>query len=218
MLIVDPADFASMRPTMRRVLPPRQRSVHGFTLVEALVAVAILALVALLAWRATAAMTDGEVRLSAESARWQQLDGLLTRMEADMRKAIPRGVRHGTQTEAAWYATPEDAAGNTSLVFTRAGPDAIDEPGSGGQRVGYRLRDGHVEVLYWPRLDNAPATAPATYALAEGVARFRVLQLTPDERWADLWPFLGATGIPRGVRIEIVLADGGVIERWLALQ
>jgi type II secretion system protein J len=115
-------------------------------------------------------------------------------------------------------AAPDDAAGDTSLAFTRAGPDAIDEPGSGGQRVGYRLREGRIEVLYWPRLDNAAATVPATYALADGIARFRVLQLTADDRWSDRWPFLGAPPIPRGVRIEIVLSDGAVVERWLALR
>ena len=194
------------------------RRAPGFTLVEALVAIAILALVALLAWRATAAMTDGEARLSAESVRWRQLDALLTRMEGDMREAIPRSVRHGTQTEAAWSAVPDDAEGDTSLVFTRAGPEAIDEPGSGGQRVGYRRRGGRIEVLYWPRLDNGTATEPTTYALADGIARFSVLQLTPDDRWSDRWPLFGAGAIPRGVRIEIALADGSVIERWFALQ
>src|SRR6185437_5603724 len=125
--------------------PVRRRS-RGFTLVEALVAVAILAMVALLAWRATAAMTDGEAHLAAESARWQRLDALLTRMEADMREAIPRNVRHGPGTEASWSAAPEDAAGNTLLIFSRAGADALDEPGAGGQRVAYRWRDGRVEV------------------------------------------------------------------------
>jgi type II secretion system protein J len=104
------------------------------------------------------------------------------------------------------------------LTFTRAGPDALDEPGSGGQRVGYRLRDGRIEVLYWQRLDNPPTATPASYALVDGVARFRVLQLTADDRWTDRWPLPGATPIPRGVRIEIGLADGSVIERWLALQ
>jgi general secretion pathway protein J len=198
---------------VRRADPNR-----GFTLVEALVAIAILALVALLAWRATAAMTDGEERLSVESTRWQRLDALLARFEADLREAIPRPVRHGVQVEPAWLAAPDDSAGNTSLTFTRAGPDALDEPGRGGQRVGYRLRDGRIEVLYWQRLDNPPTATPASYALVDGVARFRVLQLTADDRWTDRWPLPGATPIPRGVRIEIGLADGSVIERWLALQ
>lgn len=193
----------------------RQR---GFTLVEALVAVAILALVALLAWRATAAMTDGEERLSVESARWQHLDALLTRLEADMRQALPRPARSGARSEPAWVAVPADAAGNTSLVFTRAGPDAADEPGAGGQRVGYRWRDGHIDVLYWPRLDDTASATPSTYVLADGIARFRVLQLSSDDRWSPRWPLPGAAAIPRGVRIEIVLADGSVIDRWLALR
>jgi general secretion pathway protein J len=196
------------------------RSAHGFTLVEALVAVAILAIVALIAWRATAAMTDSEARLADETARWRQLDALMTRIEADMREAIPRGVRHGASREDAWDAAPTDAAGNTSLVFTRAGPSALDEPGTGGQRVGYRLRDGRIEVLYWPRLDNVATKDPAAYALAGGVARFRILQLAPDGRWSDRWPLPGTPPqtLPRGVRVDIELADGGVVERWLALQ
>ena len=62
----------------------------GFTLVEVLVAVAILALVATIAWRGTAAMTDAEAKLAVESARWQQLDALVARLEGDVRLALPR--------------------------------------------------------------------------------------------------------------------------------
>jgi general secretion pathway protein J len=195
-----------------------ERRASGFTLVEALVAVAILALVATIAWRATAAMTDSEARLASESARWRRLDALITRMEADMRKAIPRSARHGGLIEPAWLAGPADAAGNTSLVFTRAGADSIDEPGSGGQRVGYRLRDGRIELLYWPAIDNVATRDPAAYALVDGVSRFHVLQLGADARWTDHWPVSGVDGVPRGVRVDIELADGSVIERWLALQ
>lgn len=215
---------------MRRIESTRpcvnaQRA-RGFTLVEALVAVAILAIVALIAWRATAAMTDSEARLTEESARWRQLDALMTRMEADMRAAIPRTVRHGGSREPAWVAAIGDSAGNTSLAFSRAGADAPDAPGSGGQRVGYRLRDGRVEVLYWPRLDNVATRDPAAYALADGVASFRVLQLAPNGQWSDRWPLPDMqrvppelqTSLPRGVRVEVTLADGSQIERWLALQ
>jgi len=58
------------------------------------VAVAILAIVALIAWRATAAMSDSEARLAGETARWRHLDALLTRIEADMREAILDKPRH----------------------------------------------------------------------------------------------------------------------------
>lgn len=192
---------------------------RGFTLVEALVAVAILAIVAMIAWRATAAMTDSEARLAAESTRWRDLDALLTRMEADMREAVPRSVRHGAALEPAWVALPADAEGNSALAFSRAGPDAADEPGSGGQRVGYRLRAGRIELLYWPRLDNRATTDATAYALLGGIAHFRIQALTPDGQWTDRWPLPGAVNaIPRGVRIDIGLADGTSVERWLALQ
>jgi type II secretion system protein J len=165
-------------------------------------------------------MSDGEARLAGETARWRQLDALLARIEADMREAVPRTSRHGASQEVAWSAAPVDGAGNTSLVFSRAGPAALDEPGNGGQRVGYRLHDGRIEVLYWPRLDNVAVRDPATYALADGIARFRILQLAPDGRWSDRWPLPGidAHALPRGVRVDVELADGSVVERWLALR
>ena len=195
-----------------------ERRAGGFTLVEALVAVAILAIVATIAWRATAAMTDSEARLASESARWRRLDALMTRMEADMRKAIPRSVRHGSVVEPAWLAGPIDAAGNTTLVFTRAGPSAIDEPGSAGQRVGYRYRNQQIEVLYWPHIDNVSADDATSYGLTDDVASFRVFALTADDQWSDRWPLPGSLPIQRGVRVDLTLADGSVVERLLVLQ
>lgn len=191
---------------------------RGFTLVEALVAIAILGLVALLAWRATAAMTDNEARLAAESARWQQLDAVLARLEADLRASVPRRARHGTMTEAAWSLAADDAAGNALLIFTRAGPDALDEPAIGGQRVGYRWRDGRIEALYWPQIDNPAATVPASYVLADGVTRLRIEALTSANQWSERWPLAADAEIPRGVRLELALAGGGTVERWFALQ
>jgi general secretion pathway protein J len=191
---------------------------RGFTLVEVLVAIAILALVALLAWRATAAMTDSETRLNEESVRWQRLDALLTRVEADLRAAVPRRARHGNAVEPPWSLSTADAAGNAVLIFTRAGPSSIDEPGVGGQRVGYQWRAGRIDALYWPQLDTPGATDPATFALADQITRFRVLALGSDGRWSSEWPVRGGSELPRAVRVEVALADGSTIERWLALQ
>ncbi|HEY3177397.1 MAG TPA: type II secretion system minor pseudopilin GspJ [Casimicrobiaceae bacterium] len=193
----------------------RQRA---FTLIEVLVAIAILAVVALLAYRATAAMTDGEARLTQESDRWRSLDKMFAKLESDMRQAIPRSARIGTSVEPPWLARVTDSGGNSTLTFTRSGPEFSVEPGIAGQRIGYRLRDGAIEALYWPQLDNVPGAVPEAYVLSRNIDRFRVEQLTSKNVWSLQWPLLGEANIPRAVRIEIEFADGTTIERLIALR
>ena len=189
----------------------------GFTLIELLIALAILALVAALAYRALSSLTDSEAKLTLEAQHWRSLDGLFARLEADMREALPREVRTGSGTEPAWIGDM-DGAGNAELRFSRAGPEFTVEPGAGGQRIGYRMRNGVIEVLYWPRLDQPAAGVPAAYALADGATQFRVAYLDARGGWRDRWPASGEPVVPRAVRVSITLGDGEVIERWLALR
>lgn len=189
---------------------------RGFTLVEALVALAILALFAAFAWRATAALADGESRLAGESARWEAIAAAVARLEADMRAAVPRPVRTPAGREAAWRSASE-GGGNASLAFTRAGIDPSD-PLAAGARVGYRVRDGALELLYWATLDRVDDAPAAVYRLVDGVARltFRHQGATGD--WVDEWPPAGRDELPRAVVVRIALADGGEIERWVVLR
>lgn len=196
----------------------RRDTARGFTLIEILVALSILAVVALLAYRATAAMTDGEARLAAESEHWRTLDRFFARIESDMRVAVPRGSRHGGAVEPAWWAQAADSAGNTALAFTRAGPDFAVEPGIAGQRIGYRLTDDRIEVVYWPQLDNVDDARATAYPLVAGVRRFRVSQIGAGKTWLPRWPVGGDTGVPRAVHVELDLADGTAIDRVIVLR
>lgn len=189
----------------------------GFTLIELLIALSILALVATLGYRALAALTDSESRLAAEGTHWRNLDALFARIEADARAALPRDVRTGAGTEPAWLGAV-GAAGDAELRFSRAGPEFSIEAGSAGQRIGYRLRGGAIEVLYWPYLDQPAATVPDAYALAGDITRFRVSYLDAHGGWRDRWPALGEPAIPRAIRVALTLASGEVVERWLALR
>lgn len=189
----------------------------GFTLLELLVALAILALLSVLGYRAIASLTDSEVRLSAETTRWRSLDTLFMRLEADLRQAQPRTARVATEIEPAWLGE-SDVDGNAGLRFSRAGPEFALEPGSVGQRLGYRLHNGAIEVLYWPYLDIAPGSLPEPYVLAEGIAHFRVDYLDSRGAWRERWPVAGESPLPRAVRVVLTLADGAIVERWLALQ
>ena len=118
------------------------------------------------------------------------------------------------------FAFTQDSAGNSALAFTRAGPEFAIEPGIAGQRIGYRFRDGAIEALYWPQLDNVPGAAPAAYVLARDVASFRVMHLASNNRWSLQWPPQAdpKAGVPRAVQIEITRSDGATIERLIALR
>lgn len=194
---------------------PRRR---GFTLLEVLIAVAIVAVIAVLGYRAIAALAQSESRLSAEAARWRALDLFFARLEGDLRQAVPRGARLDDVREAAWLGTIADSDANAALSFSRAGPEFNVELGSAGQRLAYRFRDGIVEVLYWSSYDR-PSRAEATaYPLLADVARFRLAYLTTSGVWVDTWPVTGDAEVPRAVRAQLTLANGDVIERWLALR
>jgi general secretion pathway protein J len=189
----------------------------GFTLIELLIALAIMALLSLLGYRALSSLVDSEAQLAAEAQRWRTLDTVFARIEADVRAAVPRRVRGGAGSEPAWVGVV-DAAGNAELRFARAGSEFAIEPAAAGQRIAYRMHEDRVEVLYWPHLDQPAQVAPSAYALADGVAAFRIGYLDAEGGWRDRWPAPGEPPVPRALRIEMRLANGDAIERWIALR
>ncbi len=194
-----------------------RRATCGFTLVEALLALAIFATIAVLAYRATAALTDGESRLSAEAQRWRTLESFFVRFEADIRQAVPRSVRVGGVREAPWMGNVGPGR-QGSLIFSRAGAEFSVEPGLAGQRVGYRWREGTIEIAYWPYLDRPDGGTPAVFALVPEVAQFELAYLGRDGGWRDRWPSGTDADLPRAVRMTLVLADGMRVDRAFVLR
>jgi len=193
----------------------RRTRTEGFTLVELLVALAILALLSLMGYRAVAALSDSEARLAEESDRWRTLDGFFTRLEMDAREAVPRDVRVGNAIEAAWYGGV-DGDGNAMLRLSRAGPEFALEAGSGGQRIAYVLARNEIQVLYWPALDTPPGAAPERYSLVPNVQTFALAFLDQAGAWRAGWDARGE--LPRGMRATVQLASGERIERYFALH
>ena len=192
-------------------------SLAGFTLIELVIALAILGLVSVLGYRALSSLTDSEARLTAEAQHWRNLDAFFARLEADVRGALPRDVRNGSGSEPAWIGAV-DAGGNAQLRFSRSGPEFAVESGSAGQRIGYRLRDGTVEVLYWPHLDQPASIPPTAYPLVSNVARLQIVYLDALGGWRDRWPAPSEGAVPRGMQVHLTLGDGTTIERVLALR
>jgi len=192
-----------------------QRAQSGLTLIELIVAVALLALLTVMAYRGLDSMTRANDRTVAETERWRAMALLLERFGADVSQPARRPVRgaDGTALPAWWGRALTNAEGaDAQFEFSRKSPPGRDE-----SRLGYRLRGGNVELLVWRVLDRAPASAAEVYPLLENVRALRVQHLDAKGVWQDFWPVTDAEPLPRAVSVELTLAEGPSVKRIFAL-
>jgi general secretion pathway protein J len=200
---------------------PRFRR-HGFTLIELLVALAIFAILSLISFRTLSSIFDTRERLATETAKLRDVSLLFARIEADLGGLLNRNVRDVNGLIApplqlvAQPATPDDPA----IAFTRVGFADAEGSNAAPQRIAYRFKEGRLELMLWPGLDQAPRTTPVVYT---ALAHLR------DVRWrarslngTDLpdWPMAGNTAerYPTALELTLTLEDGMEVRRLFALR
>ena len=166
-----------------------------------LIALAILAVISTLGYRAVSALVDSEAQLTSESLRWRTLDALFARLESDLRQALPREARVGADRAPAWLADV-DSGGNTALRGLPRRPRVrrrTPAPPVSASAIGSMATSS--TVLYWPQLDRPAGACPVAHALAAGVAAFRLQFLDTGGAWRDALAGAGrARAAARGPR------------------
>ena len=196
----------------------RRRS-RGFTLLEILVAMVILAVMGLMAYRGV-----GEARVAVANAeshlqRLRALQRGVQLIVSDLRTLTRRPVREpiGDGQRATLLRDP-----NSQAIFelSHGGwPNGAGTPRGTAQRVIYRVEDGKLLREHWTVMDATLATPPVRRELLDGVERVEVRYLTSGREWIADWPpfnntaDLGFYMRPLAVEVTLVLEDFGEIRR-----
>ncbi len=187
------------------------RPQRGLTLVEVLVALFILAVLAVLAWRTVAAMTDTQRHLDDSGRRFERLVEAVELIEQDL------GVAGEAPGETFFRGDGGAGARYGELRFQRTGSGYRDPVEAGPRRIGYRLRAGRLEKLIYPDAWMVSTEPEARVILNEGLRGLYFRFRDRSGNWHASWPAPTVTGLPRAVEARFLLAEGGEIDRVYVL-
>ena len=145
----------------------------GFTLVEVLIAMAITALVAVVAYTGLSTAISGAESLRSASVRAHDIHQTLGLLSSDLRQTVNRPVIDEFGQVAPALSGGELARDMLSL--TRAGwHNSTAAPRSGLQRVHWWLEDDQLWRGYYPVLDRTAGTESIETLILDEVTRFEV--------------------------------------------
>lgn len=192
---------------------------RGFTLIEILVAMVIVAIIGVLAYGGLHGVINEQEHTSARMQQLQHVQQAFAIMTRDFSQLEPRPVRDplGGTPLAAFMSMPQN---QPPLVFTRGGwSNPLADARSTEERVAYALDDKQLERLSWTELDVPSQSEPVKQTLLTGVTAFDVRFMDATGQWQTQWPPLNAPAaaylyeLPRAVEIAVTLTGVGRVTR-----
>lgn len=180
------------------------KSNAGFTLLEVLLALAIMAMLSLSGYL----ILDGVLRSNAQqreqSEQLRQIQRAIVLMDKDFGQIIPRNSRDERLIYPMFAISPNWLQTDSgSVSFIRAGwqNPLAQFNRSQLQLVAYRLRKGTLERLYWQYVDsNRQKNQPVSIPLFTKVTSFKV-EVFNNNRWQTMWR--ESRTLPKAIKLTI---------------
>lgn len=198
---------------------------RGFTLIEVLVALALTALVAMLAYGALSSAISAGDSTQEEAQRLQDLDRAFQLLQRDLGQVLKRPVQNGYGEKQPAFAGA--VAGDGLLEFTRAAwPNSRQQQRSDLQRVYYRWDGSVLWRDYWLHTDRGPGSEPVSVALSRDLKSIRLRFLdgaagsaaVDSGQWRDSWLAQdSADRLPAAVEVVVDMEAWGEVRRLFVL-
>lgn len=189
------------------------RKTGGFTLLELLVAMAVFAMIAAVAYAGLDSAIVMERKLDDEGRKWKNLSFFFAHLERDLACFVDKPVigQDGVKLLSMAGRTTDKSGARVELTFTRLGRGV---EGASPKRVGYRLNGDKIETLIWRSIDLPLESAPDTYEAMDAVSSFEV-SLGGGGGWSHKW---SAEAPPGAVEVTVTLKSGETIRRMIVLR
>ncbi len=200
----------------------RNHAGTGFTLIEALVALALFALTSAIGYRGLTALLDGRQHLQTEQQHWRELEHCFSLLHGDLDSAINRPARDNFGVAEEGFRGDLDAGGalDALVSWTRVGVPATGGLAGAPQRIGWRVRDHHLQRLRWDSPDRGPRSEPEVLDVLDGVETVTLRYLGPigaNQDWDTRWRLPAHPGLPRAVEITLEFSHGPGVMRLFDL-
>jgi general secretion pathway protein J len=191
----------------------------GFTLVELLVAMAIVAVIGIMALGGLSEVINQQTIARERADRWRQVQLAMRLVMQDLAQIHPRPTREelGDSFQPSLLASPN---AQFPLEMSRGG---WSNPGGFARgtvlRVAYGWEDDLLVRFHWPVADRTLATPPLRAELLTGVENLEVRFLDGSGQWHLEWPPLDMPSParyiarPRAIEFAIELRDFGRVWR-----
>ncbi|HEY7672788.1 MAG TPA: type II secretion system minor pseudopilin GspJ [Gammaproteobacteria bacterium] len=195
------------------------RSTRGFTLVEVLVALAIVAVIGVMALEGLSQAIQQQSRARERADRWREIQLAMRVVMQDLAQIHPRPTRDelGDAFEPSLLASP---TAQFPIELSRGG---WSNPGGFTRgtvlRVAYAWEDDALLRFTWPVADRTLATPPQRTELLTGVTNLEVRFRAQSGEWFTEWPPTELSGamryvsVPRAVEFAVELEDFGRVWR-----
>ena len=196
-----------------------KRQTSGFTLIEMLIAMAILAIIGVIAFVGLNRVITQQGVARAHTERWQQIQLAMRLVTQDLAQLQPRATREelGETYQPSLLADP---SAQFALEFSRGGwANPAGLPRGTVLRVAYDWEDDKLVRWHWAVMDRTLSTPPVRAEILDGVMSIEVRFLDRAGEWHLEWPPLAQRGpqslisAPRAVEFAIELRDYGRVYR-----
>ena len=195
---------------------------RGFTLLELLVAMAIVAVIGVMALGGLSEVINQQSIAQARAERWREVQFAMRIVSQDLSQIHPRPTRE--ELGEAWVPAVLADPNGFALELSRGGwTNPADFPRGTVLRVAYdweQDEEGDVLVrFHWPVMDRTLSTVPIRTELLSGVENVELLFMDGSGERHLEWPPIAAGGPeaqvarPRAIRFAVELEDFGEIWR-----